>query len=128
MNKILADTDILIDYSKGFKTDLGRILGAYEREEAEVYISSVNVVEFLNDKSLKDKDKYNQALEFLRIFLTVDIGRQVGEVAGKLLREAQVDYLGDALIAACCLDQELQLMSRNKKHFAKVKGLIMYQA
>lgn len=123
MPKILIDSDVLIDYSKGWGVDLEKVLA---NPEHEVYVTPVNIAEFLNDKNLKSEDKYAQALEFLRSFLVEDIDRSVGQRTGELLRSKQIDYLGDALIAATCLRYDLVLLTRNKKHFTRVKGLKFY--
>ena len=123
MVKVLVDSDILIDYSKGWGVDLEKVL---TNPAQEAYITPVNIAEFLNDKNLKSKNKYAQALEFLRSFLVEGADRSVGEKTGELLRSKQIDYLGDALIAAVCLEKDMQLMTRNVKHFKRVKGLKFY--
>lgn len=124
--RVLADTNVLIDYTKGVE---GLFLGLLEEAEkgtVEVVISPVNVAEFLNDKYLNSPQKLEVAKLFLDRFATVEVDREIGEVAGQLMRSNMVGYLGDALIAATCLSRQMVLLTRNRKHFVKIKELKLY--
>ena len=44
-------------------------------------------------------------------------------IAGELLRNNSTVAIGDALIAATCLENKLELMTNNQKDFRKVKNL-----
>ena len=125
--RVLVDTNVLIDYTKGVVGLFLDLKKDIESSKAEAVICPVNVAEFLNDKYLLDNPKkLAEARRFLRLFGVVDIDSGVGEEAGRLLRFGVVGYLGDALIAATCLHYDLVLLTRNKKHFEKVKGLKFY--
>ena len=49
--------------------------------------------------------------------------KEEGIKTGDLIRTGLVDSLGDGLIAANCLVKKMHLLTRNQKHFKKVKGL-----
>ena len=119
MAKILVDTDILIDFTKGHDDKLGRLLG-----KTELVLSPINVAEFLNNRELDSEAKKINAHDFLKLFNIVNMDREIGEKAGELLRLKKVEYLGDAIVAATCVVEKIELLTRNKRHFEKVPGLL----
>lgn len=121
MKKALVDTNILIDFSK----NKGKLLEEYIKNEDnwELWINPVIVAEFLNDKWLISKTKQKKAEEFIGLFKCRGINKEEGIKTGGLIRSGQVDYLGDALIAASCLVGKISLLTKNQRHFKKVKGL-----
>lgn len=123
MNKILVDTDILIDYSKGFGQKLEDLFSDQLKGRVELNVCPVNLAEFLNNEQLKDGRKLDQAHEFLGLFGVTDITKSVGIRAGEIMRIKQSDYLGDALVAAVCLEKKMAFLTRNKKHFRLVEGM-----
>lgn len=128
MTPIFIDTDILIDYSKGHSRFLETLLAGQERGDTELFINPVVVAEFMTDRSLRDEKKRLLAQEFLQLFSIKDVTKSVGIVAGELLREGHVGFLGDAMIAATCVVNKLQLATRNVKHFNKVPSFHLYKA
>lgn len=127
MTKIFVDTDVLIDYSKGHDRHLEKLLNEQIQGNFELFINPIVVAEFLTDRNLKDnKKKLTKALEFLNLFSIRDIGRKIGTTAGELLREEKTSFIGDALIAATCINSKLQLATNNKRHFSKIPGLTFY--
>lgn len=119
MKKLLVDTNILIDYSK----NKGKLLEKYNKEEWEMWINPVVVAEFLNDRWLISRTKQKKAENFIGLFKCLEINREEGVKTGELIRAGLVDSLGDALIAATCLTGKMPLLTRNQRHFKKVKGL-----
>lgn len=121
MKNILVDTNILIDFSKG----KGELLEKYLKgnNKGELWVNPIIVAEFLNDKWLTTKLKQKQAEEFIHLFKCQGIGIQEGIKTGELIRLGQIDYLADGIIAASCLENKMALLTRNKKHFLRVKGL-----
>jgi len=123
MYKILVDTDILIDFSKGKDSQLMSLFELQTKGHVELYISPVNITEFLNDLLLSDSEKLKLATNFLEKFKVLKIGKKTGILAGQILRTKQTSYIGDALIGAVCIENEVELLTRNKKHFEKITGL-----
>lgn len=126
MLKILVDTDVLIDYSKGYAGTLEELFESQAKAQAELFINPVVIVEFYTDQKLKNKHRREKAGEFLRFFKVVNISGKIGSLAGELLRENRVSFLGDALIAATAITEKLKLATRNKKHFQNVPDLEFY--
>lgn len=126
MLKVLVDTDVLIDYSKGYAGALEELLESQTKSQAELFINPVVIAEFYTDQKLKNKHRREKAAEFLSFFKIINISGKVGSLAGALLRENQVAFLGDALIAATAVTEKLKLATRNKKHFQNVPDLEFY--
>lgn len=126
MKKILVDTDVLIDFTKGKDKDLFILLQLQSEGKVELYITPVNIAEFVNDKQLKTSAKLQKAKEFLHFFSVSDVTSSIGFLAGEYLREGAVQFLGDALIAATSVSASLHLMTRNRRHFTAVTRLSFY--
>jgi len=124
MYKYLIDTDILIDFSKGKSDLLKTLFSLQSKSKALLYVTSVNVVEFMNDKFLlNNKKKEEEALGFLSNFKILAIDKKSGILAGQFLREGKTDYIVDALLAGCGISKSAMVVTRNKKHFEKIEGL-----
>ena len=120
LKKLLVDTNVLIDYSKGHSQLLEKYLIIKEWQPA---VNPVIVAEYINDKWLISPERKRKAEAFIDLFTHVDLTKKIGFKTGELLRTGQAEYLGDALIAATCLTEKMVLLTRNQKHFRKVKGL-----
>ena len=125
--KIFVDTNIIIDFTKGYTKVLKTLFEKKIKGKVELYINPIIVAEFLNDQSLKNKKTKTKALEFLMFFEILPITKETGIVASELLREDKVSFLADAFIAASCLQHKLLLATNNKKDFQKIKQLDFYQ-
>lgn len=123
MKNIFIDTNILIDYSKGYGFKLTPLLKKQEEKLVYLYISTIIIIEYMNDFNLIDKEKISLAEKFLQNFTLIDINKKIAYITASLLRTQQISYIGDALIAATCLNNGLELMTNNQKDFKKVKGL-----
>ena len=125
--QILVDTDVLIDYSKARSLELELLLEKSVSGEVELFICPINVAEFLNDKKLRLSERgLAVALNFLKLFKIVELGRESGEITAGILLGRNGIYLGDAFIAAACVENDLRLFTRNKRHFEKIKGIKFY--
>ena len=112
MKKILVDTDILIDYSKGYDRSLGTLLERQTKGEIELFVTPVNITEFMTDKSLSDSKRREKAVAFLDLFTVKETGKAIGLLAGQYLREGKTDYLGDSIIAATAVSGVMILATR----------------
>jgi predicted nucleic acid-binding protein len=126
--KIFVDTNIIIDFTKGYTKVLKTLFEKKIKGELELYINPIIVAEFLNDQSLKNKKTKTKALEFLMFFEILPITKETGIIASNLLREDKVSFLADAFISASCLQHKLLLATNNKKDFQKIKELDFYQS
>jgi len=56
MDKVLVDTNVLIDYSKGKDASLGRLLEKQKQVKVELFVNPIVVTEFLTDKNCQKPD------------------------------------------------------------------------
>lgn len=127
MLKLFIDTNILIDYSKGFSDDLSALIRLKKNNKALLYINPIVIGEYWSDRKLQSSSVLKRkALNFINFFENINITREIGFLAGELIATKQVEFLGDAYIASTCLVNSLQLFTRNQKDFRKVKTLKLY--
>lgn len=115
----LIDTDVMIDVSR-------------ENPGAAGYIDSLNdpAISIITAQELivgaRDKRDLAGIDSLVSAFPVIHIDAAIGQLAYDLLkRYAKSDGLRtfDSLIAATAISQGLQLVSRNRKHFAMIDGL-----
>ncbi|PIP64025.1 hypothetical protein CO083_03875 [Candidatus Roizmanbacteria bacterium CG_4_9_14_0_8_um_filter_34_12] len=123
MKNIFVDTNVLIDYSKGFGTKLKPLLSEQKENLVHLYINPIIIIEYMNDYNLTNKEKVLKAKKFFQNFILIDVNKNIAYITANLLRTKQISYIGDALIAATCLENKLELMTNNQKDFKKVREL-----
>jgi tRNA(fMet)-specific endonuclease VapC len=121
---IVADTDVLIDYLRGagaadrvaFELGTGRLattaITAFELWSGAHGKRQTSAVALLLD-----------ALDILP--LTAACADRAAEVHRSLAASGSTIGMADSLIAGICLEGSAILMTRNRKHFARVKGLAL---
>jgi len=123
MTKVMVDTNILIDYTNGYKNDLAKLFAQVDKSEIKLLINPVIVAEYLADKKLKVASAQKIADEFLNLFSCTNITKKIGELTAEIIRTHSDLAWRDAMIAACCLAENCLLATRNKRHFSKIPGL-----
>jgi predicted nucleic acid-binding protein len=106
---LLVDTDVLIDHLRG--------ASEIKPGRHRVNYSVVTRAELFAGNTATDL-----ATQLLAPFREIAVDRPVAERAGRVAREFGL-RLPDALIAATALEHELGLVTRNVKHFQRVRGL-----
>jgi predicted nucleic acid-binding protein len=122
MERIIVDSDILIDFSRGDET-AARWIEAAE-ESSTILISSVTEMELLLGS--RDKRHLREIQEFLRRFQTLAINEQISYIASQLVEEYCLSHrllVSDALIAATALANSVGLATINKKDFRFIHGM-----
>ncbi len=79
------------------------------------------LLNFFNDKNLKNSKKLKIALEFFENFKIVEIDKKTRLIAGQLLRENKVYFFTDALIAATCIKNSFFLLTKINLILKKLK-------
>lgn len=125
MKRIFIDTNILIDYSKGYENVLRKLLTDTD-PDLELCINPIVIAEFFSDRNLKKRNKYQEAKEFIGLFQTLDTTRDIGILAGSYIAEQKAVYIGDSLIAATCVIEQCDLYTSNTKDFSKIPKLKFY--
>jgi len=123
MKKIFIDTNIIISFTKNCFIYLKELIEKQKKGEVMLFVNPVVVAEFFTDKNLNNNKKFKLAKEFFHNFTSLSVNNAIGIIAGELLRNNSTVAIGDAIIAATCLNNGLELMTNNQKDFKKVKGL-----
>ncbi len=126
MKNYFLDTDVIIDFSRGNSERLIDFLEKQKKKECKLWVSAIVITEFFAGKSLNNKNNFEKAKKLFDFFGQVEINEKLALKTGELLRENQIDYLADGYIASSCLLDKLVLVTNNKKHYKKVKGLKIY--
>ncbi|MBT9536499.1 MAG: PIN domain-containing protein [Nitrospirae bacterium] len=118
--RLLIDTDIFIDYfNHGFFEEI------LENEEFDIYYSAVTKKELLSKQGLKNSEK-QAILYILKEHKIINLTADIADRYSGLLDEYPEMEKEDALIAATALQKRLPLLTRNWKHYRKIKGLVLF--
>lgn len=126
-NKVLIDTDILVDYLRGQKQASDYL----ENEKKDLFVSAINVAEIY--AGIRDSEEMYSVKEFLAIFKIIDIGKEIAENGGLLRRDYLKSHgigLSDAIIAASAFSIDAIVATLNKKHYPMLNSnriLVPYQ-
>lgn len=118
--RLLIDTDIFIDYfNHGFFEEI------LENEEFDIYYSAVTKKELLSKQGLKNSEK-QAILYILKEHKIINLTADIANRYSGLLEEYPEMEKEDALIAATALQKRLPLLTRNWKHYRKIKRLVLF--
>jgi predicted nucleic acid-binding protein len=106
---LLVDTDIFIDHLRG--------TNEIKPGRHRLHYSVITRAELFAGNTASDL-----SVQLLAPFRELMVDRPVAERAGRVAREFGL-RLPDALIAATALEHQLDLVTRNRKHFDEVRGL-----
>lgn len=118
----LLDSDVLIDISRGRPAAIDYVDGLSDRW----MISQVTALELLVGARNKREIVYVHA--FLSSYPAVPLDDSIGRRAYQLLMDYAKSHglhVFDSLVAATALQLGLPLVTRNKRHFAMIGGLIL---
>jgi predicted nucleic acid-binding protein len=120
MDKVLLDSDILIDHLRGYEP-ARQYLKRFEAGEVEGYLSIITVAE-LAAGHMRQEAEETKVQHLLALFTHIDLDYAIAWRGGEIRRHYQT-RLADALIAATALMHHLQLATRNLQHFTPIEGL-----
>lgn len=125
MEKILVDTDVLIDFLRGFEKRAKSIFVAIQKKEVQGWISLVSVTELYAGKDVEEESKLASLEKLLSLFSIALPDLPIAQYAG-LLKRYHALGLADAYIAATCIEENLSLVTFNTKHFRSIPTLKLY--
>jgi predicted nucleic acid-binding protein len=121
LNKVLIDTDILIDHLRGLDK-AKEYLKKIESGKVKGVISVITEAELSAGESMRDILVQMKVRRLVRILEKVEVTSEIAWKAGELRRDYKCRLM-DALIAATALKLNLKLVTRNVKHYERIKGL-----
>lgn len=121
-NKYIVDSNILIDYARGYRPIINFIDKLLSDKNFIIGISGITELELYSGKSMgrpEIRKKIDYLLGRLKVF---SVSRMILRSAGELIRLYEIE-VRDAIIAATVVQSGYVLVTRNKKHFQKVPDL-----
>jgi tRNA(fMet)-specific endonuclease VapC len=126
--KYLVDTDWIINYLKGDEETVNILEQLYDSGFAISVISFSEIYEGIFYYEGKNRSKLERDFkQFLEGVIVVDVDENIGKIFGELRAELRkegnlIDNF-DLLIASTAIQNNLELLSNNVKHFKRIKGL-----
>ena len=124
--KILIDTDVLINLLRG-DVDTENLIQNIKSNK--LFTTDINVFELYHGvQRSKNKENDLNALEILlSSLMTISTDKASMIIASRIIADLEkngktVD-LADLFIAAICVSGSFSLLTKNKKHFEKIKEL-----
>jgi tRNA(fMet)-specific endonuclease VapC len=122
---IVADTDVLIDFLRGRAPAAARV--AIELRTGALATTAVTAFELRSGAG--SKRQHRAVGELLDALTVLPLGAQEATAAAavRLDLEAKGEGIGmaDYLIAGICLARRAVLLTRNRRHFARVPSLTL---
>jgi len=118
--KLLIDTDIIIDFLRGFDKAVRYI----KTNSEEIVLSVITVAELY--AGVKGNDEHEELDDFIALFPILQITTEVAMIGGLYKREYFKSHgvgLADGLIAASAEIHDAVLKTLNIKHYPMIKGL-----
>lgn len=123
---VCLDSTILIDILRGNK-EAANLLEKYQNEE--ILISSVCAMEIMKGVSfasdvIKEKTEIGDLLnQFTELPFTHEIAFEAGKIDAELDKTGQMIQIEDIMIGASAKIHGQTLLTKNVKHFERIKGL-----
>lgn len=127
MQKIVLDTDIIIDFTRGANDLIDLLLNQLSQHKIKLFIPSSVVSELIAGQETKSDKEMEKLEKLISRFTFTASDYKVARMAGILLRNYGNLKLGDAIVAATTLSLKAKLATRNKKDFEGVKDLKFFK-
>ena len=121
---IVVDSSIFIDFTRAKKGYLPEILAL----KTGIYIPTVVVAELWSGKSMNNEKEEKLVEKMLAGFKAIDLTKDIAKTTGTLVRNNQILWAFDAVIAATALYLDAQLATRNQRHFLKVPNIRFFKS
>ncbi len=120
--KLLVDTDILIDISRGIPTAINRL--QQEANTSTLAISSITQMELI--VGCRNKTELQNLEKFLRRYLIIKVNELINDKAIDLLSQYRLSHgllIPDGLIAATAIVTNTPLLSKNQRDYRFISNL-----
>ena len=118
--KFLVDTDVIIDYLKGIRP----AKELFRTRDIVIYCSILSKKELLSKAGISNSER-KKITSLLSNIKVLKIDKDISNKYDKLLNKygEQQNLIADYLIAATAWSKNLPLLTRNLKHFEKIKEI-----
>jgi predicted nucleic acid-binding protein len=117
---ILLDTDVLVDFFRGYSKAVAFI----NANNARIILSSIVVAELF--AGVKGDAEQVALQDFISLFHVIPVSSEIGKAGGLYKRDYGKSHgvgLADAIMAATAEAENAELKTLNTKHYPMLKGL-----
>lgn len=117
---LLLDTDVLIDFLRGFP----KAVTFVNENSSRIIISSIVVAELY--AGVKGDAELTVLKDFISLFRVIPVTAEIAKTGGLYKRDYGKSHgvgLADAIIAATCEAENAELKTLNIKHYPMIAGL-----
>jgi len=125
VQKIVVDTNILIDYANGHAKWLDDFLKS-KISSAALFLPTIVIAEYFTSTTLENKEDAEIADKTFSFFIKQDLNEDIAKILGAIMRRKtyiQGASLADLIIAATAICLDAELATRNKSDFEKIPNL-----
>ena len=121
------DTSFLVDLIRG-KEQIKTLLEELIKRKQIITIASPSLMELMSSASLNQKrDEKKEIIDILSsmsvLSLDAESAIKAGEIEAKLIISGETIPSTDIMIAAIAMQNNETLVTKNKKHFSRIKGI-----
>lgn len=120
MRQLLVDTDVLVDFLRGFPKAVTFI----NANSSRIILSSIVVAELY--AGVKGDEELTVLKNFISLFRVIPVITEIAKTGGLYKRDYSKSHgvgLADAIIAATCKAENAELKTLNIKHYPMIDGL-----
>lgn len=128
MQKIVIDTNILIDYANGHAKWLDEFFKARNSSD-KLVLPTIVIAEYFASTSLENKKNAETADRTFSLFSKQDLNESVAKILGTMMRHKTYPLsasIADLIIASTAIYLDAELATNNKKDFAKIPNLRLF--
>jgi predicted nucleic acid-binding protein len=125
MQKIVIDTNILIDYAHGHAKWMDDFL-KIKSLNVELILPTIVIAEYFTSTALEKKENAEIADKTFSFFAKQDLNESIAKILGKMMRRKTYPIsasTADLIIAATAIYFDAELATRNKSDFSKIPKL-----
>lgn len=116
----LVDTDVLIDVSRNHEVAIDFL----DQLDGPWSLSIITALELI--VGARNKKEVTQIDQLVAVYSAIPLTAEIGKSSYGLLREFAKSHglrVFDSLIAATAIEENLTLVTKNKKHFQMIRNL-----
>ena len=122
---MVIDSCVFIDYFRS-KNKENTLLTRLNQQQQKLYVSAVAKYEVLSGAHERDMDEWQRIFEGVTVLAFDDATIQSARMIHRQLKqESKLISLGDILIAATAIANDLPLATFNRNHFERIQDLKM---
>lgn len=125
MEKVVADTDIVIDFLRTNAGLLPQLTKLQQEGICEVYFSSITIMELFAGEMTNNEIK--MLFDLLGRFKVISFDQELAQFAGENKRGKKLTvHFADFIIGITSIYIEAKLVTRNKEHFIGIPHIKFY--